>query len=255
MECSPVEAVCDQEVLMVQLQRVAAPTQQQQSDPGTDFLDIITKIQTKVASPPGEDPSKQAHRLMQAADTLTLGAYGDNKLTASELAAALGISEEQARKFIDRYNTPGDKDGALDETELTKLLGQPDKPEEVGGGDGGGKAGGGEKTSGSGQGSAAGGGNFDIFTLLLMLLDADGDGKISPKEAKKLDKNGDGKISKQELVDGVKTLTAEKGHKLSDAQVESLTAKANAALNGQQDGISVDDFASLINSSSPPKEA
>jgi Ca2+-binding EF-hand superfamily protein len=240
---------------MVQLQRVATPMQQQ-ADPGTDFLDVIAKIQAKVAASPGEDPSKQAHRLMQAADTLTLGAYGDNKLTASELAAALGISEEEAQKFIDRYNTPGDKDGALDEKELTKLLQQTDKPEETGGEDGGGgKAGGGERTTGSGQGSGAGGGNFDIFTLLLMLLDENGDGKISPKEAKKLDKNNDGKISKQELVDGVKALAAEKGYKLSDAQVESLVAKANSALGEQQEGISVEGLASAINSSSTQNEA
>lgn len=246
---------------MVQLERVSAPTHQQQGNPAADFLDVITKIQTKIAATPGEDPSKQAHRLMQGADTPTLGAYGDNKLTASELAAALGISEVEAQKFIDRYNTPGDKDGALDETELTKILQQPAKPEEAGGGDGGGNAGGsgdaggGEKASGSSQGSGAGGGKFDIFTLLLMLLDENGDGKISPKEAKKLDKNGDGKISKQELVDGVKALAAEKGHTLSDAQVESLTAKADSALQNAQDGISVEDFSSLINSSATQNEA
>jgi Ca2+-binding EF-hand superfamily protein len=238
------------------LERITAQTHQQQGDPAADFLDIITKIQTKVAASAGDDPSKQAHRLVQMADTLSMGAYGDHKLNAGELAAALGITEEQAGKFIDRYNTPGDKDGALDETELTELLQSPDKPEEAGGGEGGGKAGGGEKAGGSEQGSAAGGGgNDDIFTLLLMLLDENKDGKISPKEAKKLDRNNDGKISKQELVDGVKALAAEKGHKLSDAQVENLTAKASSALGGQQEGMSVDDFASVINTSSAQNEA
>jgi Ca2+-binding EF-hand superfamily protein len=196
---------------------------------------------------------QQVQNFMDLADT-----SGDLKVNAQELAASLKIPESEAQKYIQAFDTIGNQDNALDAQEITAALKAAEQPaqaeeppsggasdtkpkEEAKAGEGkpeGGKpeegkpeesgsAGGSEAPGSAGAGGMSG--LSDLWKLLLALLDADGDGKISPQELKKFvekyDKNGDGKLDKNELKEGLKAEAEEKGVELSDSELEKLTTQ------------------------------
>jgi Ca2+-binding EF-hand superfamily protein len=191
---------------------------------------------------------QQVQNFMDLADT-----SGDLKVNAQELAASLKIPESEAQKYIQAFDTIGNQDNALDAQEITaalKAAEQPAQAEETPSGgasdtkpkeeakageckpeegkpEESGSAGGSEAPGSAGAGGMSG--LSDLWKLLLSLLDADGDGKISPEELKKFvekyDKNGDGKLDKNELKEGLKAEAEEKGVELSDSELEKLTTQ------------------------------
>ncbi|NJM35137.1 MAG: hypothetical protein HC850_10995 [Rhodomicrobium sp.] len=201
---------------------------------------------------------QQAQNFVSLADT-----SGDLKVNADELAASLNISGTQAQNYVNAFNTAGDTDNALDATEITAALQateQPTQPEEAApsgtppegtppeGTPPEGKPPEGTPPEGAApeetppasaapsetppSSSAAPGGMSglsDLWKLLLALLDADGDGKISPEELKKFvekyDKNGDGKLDKTELKEGLQAEAEAKGVELSDSDLEKMTTQ------------------------------
>ena len=93
------------------------------------------------------------------------------------------------------------------------------------------QAGGGEHAGGGEQAGGAGN-QSGFFSLLLSLLDKNGDGKISKDELAEFDKTGpdgkpDGKLDKEELAAAVKAAAEAKGLKYSDEQIRSMLANVD----------------------------
>jgi Ca2+-binding EF-hand superfamily protein len=235
----------------------SAPLPELPPDPITalskQFQTSLQDVNKQSGLPADANIDQQVQNFMSLADT-----SGDLKVNAQELAASLKIPELQAQGYIQNFDSILNRDNALDAREITDVLKAAEQPVEAeetpsgGGSDtkpkeeakaGEGKPEGGKpeegkpEESGSAGGSEAPGsagaggmsGLSDLRKLLLALLDADGDGKISPQELKKFvekyDKNGDGKLDKNELKEGLKAEAEEKGVELSDSELEKLTTQ------------------------------
>jgi Ca2+-binding EF-hand superfamily protein len=213
-----------------------------------DVSGLLSKFQNVVGG--GGDFAQQfdaniANELFKKIDTGG-GQNGapDQKISAAELAKALGISEDQAKQLIKSFeanNPQANKDGMLDQNELNAALQQlmkaaageqgegAGKGQQAGGGEGagGGQGAGGSQQAGGaqqGQGGQDGGqgGAQDILGTLTKLLDTNGDGKVDEKELNDFIKKyagEDGKLSKEELETGLKDLAQQnpdKGVKIDD---------------------------------------
>lgn len=202
-----------------------------------------TKTQT---NPPSPEVVKHTQDFIDKYDTAKYDhRFGENvkdgKLDVNELARGLANGAptsaqnlEDARQTILVFNTPGDTDQALDVNELSVAVvadqnqpagndGQSGGPErsDHGGSDGGGGGGSASGSSGAGQ-------PLGIWPLLIQLIDTDGDGKISNKEAKAFADQYGGSIDKAELIKALKQKAAELGQSApTDAEIEQFFNKAD----------------------------
>jgi hypothetical protein len=206
----------------------------------------------------GKDLNSQVHSLF------TTGQLGqkspDTVLDAEELSKLTGMSKEAAERFINAADTDGTKT-ALTEGELVgalKYAQGEQAPGESGGSGGGEQAGSGEQAGGAGNQSGS-------FSLLLSLLDKNGDGKISKDELTEFDKTGpdgkpDGKLDKEELAAAVKAAAEAKGLKYSDEQIGSMLANVDATLTksggkGMEAGLDPDQLTDLLGASTDQNDS
>jgi hypothetical protein len=163
----------------------------------------------------------------------------DGKLDAKELANGLAkaagattVSAEflqQAEQMITKYNTPGDMDHALDLNELSMAV--ADEIKQHAGNDGGGGPAKGHNGGGGGgpaSGSSGAHQSAGIWSLLMALIDTDGDGKISDKEAKEFTAKYGASVDKAELLQALKQKAAELGQSMpTDAEVDEFFRSAD----------------------------
>lgn len=228
------------------------------SSPG----DLLSRFQSLVGN--GQDLAKQFNadmgkELFGKLDTGGgPGGQPDGRISPPELAKALGISDDQAKKLIDDLQTKikqATKDGALDREELTAALEQLVKAAEAqkgeggkGGkasqGEGGGAAQQGGAPQGGGQPQAASGGDQrgtqDVLTKMTKLLDSDHSGTVDQAEFKDfMDTYAgpDGKLTKDELETGLKALAQE--HPERGVKPEEIDQLFKAVDTDGKDGISL----------------
>lgn len=185
----------------------------------------------------------------------------DGKLDAKELAKGMATEDaiakglpapgdpspeavQGAATIIAKYNTPGDRDNALDVNELGVAVLDDMKAQAAGNDDGGGPSrgdgNGGGGGGGGGGGSSAGGAGFDpmggLWALLLQLIDSDHDGKISDKEARDFAAKYGGTVDKAELLKALQDKAKELGIKApTDAEVDAYFGKADTQKSNDLD--------------------
>jgi hypothetical protein len=224
----------------------------------TSFVNTLTQVEAKI---PGKEeglPSAEEVQTFIGAHDSQGGPQntGDDKLGAAELAAALNIPLADAELFVSTFNQPQrGVDEALDAVELRDALDKVDGDAPTEGGEqtgGGEKAGGGEQAGGSessgGGGGASAGGMSGLFSLLLQIFDADGDGKLDADELdalyERFDRNGNGTLELSEFTDGIKAEAAAKGVTApSDAEINEMFS----SLTGGGNSLAKADFVGGVN--------
>ena len=226
-----------------------------------DFLGTVAAIQKGLNGTGLTDTDRQVKALMNEANT-----DGDDKtITKAELAdylQKLGMDPKAADGVFRAYNTnTKDSPDGLDAEELKHALTDGKRLTEGQGSGGGGEQPEGAQGAQKGGGGGHGGGaeKLTFVDLLMQLLDANGDGKVSEDEVKdfvkKYDKGGpdgkpDGKLDPDELKAAFKDAAKAKGIDLSDEQLEGLFGSNGSALPAiGPDGATAEQIASLVEKS------